>query len=113
VSIDGTEHFMDPATPDRLAAARSDAEGVLLLPGFDEFVLGYADRTAVVPAEFAARIVPGGNGIFRPTVVHRGQVVAVWRWTGRGAKRTVSVEPFTELTDVVAAAVPELAAALP
>jgi hypothetical protein len=113
VTVDGTEYLMDPATPDRLAAARAEAEGVLLLPGFDEFVLGYGDRTAVVPAEFAARIVPGNNGMFRSTVVHRGQVVAVWRWNGRGAKRTPAVEPFTELPDDVAAAIPDLATALP
>jgi hypothetical protein len=76
-------------------------------------VLGYGDRTAVVPAEFADRIVPGKNGMFRATVVHGGQVVAVWRWTGRGAKRTIDVEPFTELAPEVAAALPDLAAGLP
>ncbi|SOE04105.1 winged helix DNA-binding domain-containing protein [Blastococcus haudaquaticus] len=113
VTVEGTEYLMDPSTPDRLAAARTEAEGVLLLPGFDEFVLGYGDRTAVVPAEFADRIVPGKNGMFRATVVHGGQVVAVWRWNGRGQKRTVDVEPFTELTPEVAAAVPALAADLP
>jgi Winged helix DNA-binding domain len=113
VTVDGTEYLMDPATPDRLRAARAEAEGVLLLPGFDEFVLGYGDRTAVVPAEFATRIVPGNNGMFRSTVVHRGQVVGVWRWNGRGAKRTPAVEPFTELPDDVATAIPGLAAAFP
>jgi hypothetical protein len=113
VTIDGTEYLMDPASPDRLAAARAEAEGVLLLPGFDEFVLGYGDRTAVVPAELATRIVPGNNGVFRATVVHRGRVVAVWRWNGRGAARSPAVEPFTDLPDEVAAAIPGLAAALP
>ncbi len=113
MTVDGTEYLMDPATPDRLALARAEAEGVLLLPGFDEFVLGYGDRTAVVPPEFAARIVPGNNGMFRATVVHRGRVVAVWRWNGRGAKRVPAVEPFTELPDAVARVIPELAAALP
>ena len=114
VTVDGTEYLMDPATPDRLAAARGEAEGVLLLPGFDEFVLGYGDRTAVVPAEFAARIVPGNNGMFRATVVHRGQVVgdvAVERPGRRSA--SPAVEPFTELPDAVSAAIPDLAAALP
>jgi hypothetical protein len=113
VDVDGTEHLMDPATPDRLAAARAEADGVLLLAGFDEYVLGYADRTAVVPAEFADRIVPGGNGIFRPTVVHGGQVVGTWRRAGTGARRRVECEPFTTCPEDVAAAVPELAAALP
>jgi hypothetical protein len=113
VTVDGTEYLMDPATPDRLATALAEAEGVHLLPGFDEFVLGYGDRTAVVPAEFAARIVPGKNGMFRSTVVHRGKVVAVWRWNGRGAKRTPAVEPFTDLPDGVAEAIPAVAAALP
>ena len=28
---------------------------------------------------------PGGNGMFRPTVVSRGRVVGTWGWTGRGA----------------------------
>jgi hypothetical protein len=113
VTVDGTEYLMDPGTPDRLAAAKAEAEGVLLLPGFDEFVLGYGDRTAVLPAEFAARIVPGGNGMFRPTVVHRGQVVGTWKWTGRGAKRTVEAEPFTTFPAKLAAAVPKVAATLP
>jgi hypothetical protein len=113
VTVEGTDYLMDPGTPDRLAAARAEAEGVLLLPGFDEFVLGYGDRTAVVPAEFADRIVPGGNGVFRATVVHGGQVVATWRWTGRGAERTAAVEPFTELPVAIAEAVAGLAAALP
>jgi hypothetical protein len=113
VTVDGTEYLMDPDTPDRLAAARTDADGVLLLPGFDEYVLGYADRTAVLPAEHFERIVPGGNGVFRPTVVHRGQVVGTWKLTGRGAKRAVEAEPFTTFPKAVSTAVPKRAAALP
>ncbi len=109
VTVDGTEHFMDPATPERLAAARAEADGVLLLPGFDEYVLGYADRTAVLPAEHFEKIVPGGNGVFRPTVVRRGQVVGVWRWEGRGAARRVVAEPFTRFPKLLTRAVERLA----
>ena len=71
---EGVEHLMDPGTPQRLAAARDAAEGTLLLPGFDEYLLGYADRDAVLAPEHAERIVPGRNGVFRPTVVVGGQV---------------------------------------
>ncbi len=113
VDVEGTEMLMDPDTPDRLAACRAEAAGLHLLPGFDEVVLGYADRTCTVPAEHADRIVPGGNGVFRSTVVVGGCAVGTWRWTGRGARRTVAAEAFTTFPDGVADRVPELAAALP
>jgi hypothetical protein len=113
VEVDETEHLMDPATPGLLAAWREETRGVFLLPGFDEFVLGYADRRAVLDPEFADRIVPGGNGMFRPTVVTDGRIVGTWRWTGRGARRSVTATPFTAFPDEVAAAIPAIAAALP
>jgi hypothetical protein len=113
VDAGGTEMYLDPETPDRLAACRAEAEGLHLLPGFDEVVLGYADRTCTVPAEHADRIVPGGNGVFRPTVVTGGCAVGTWRWTGTGARRAVVAEPFTAFPDGVAERVPELAARLP
>ena len=112
LDVDGVEHFLDPATPDLLAACRSQARGTFLLPGFDEFVLGYADRSAVLDPEFADRIVPGGNGVFRPTVVHDGRIVGTWQWTGRGAKRTVTATPFRTFPAEAEAAIPDLAAAL-
>jgi Winged helix DNA-binding domain len=51
---------------------------VLLLPGFDELLLGYADRSASLATARAPSIVPGGNGMFRPAVVARGRVVGLW-----------------------------------
>jgi hypothetical protein len=108
--VDGVRHHLDPATPDLLAGCREEASGVFLLPGFDEFVLGYADRGAVLDAAFADRIVPGGNGMFRATVVSDGRIVGTWRRAGRGA---VDAEAFTAFDDDVAAMIPKLAAALP
>jgi hypothetical protein len=113
LEVDGVEYFLDPETPDLLAEHREDALASRLLPGFDEFVLGYADRTCAVPPEFADRIVPGGNGMFRPTVVSGGRVVGTWGYTGRGAKRTVTATPFTVFADEVMSTIPTLAAALP
>jgi hypothetical protein len=113
VDVAGTQMLMAPDTADRLAACRAEAEGLHLLPGFDEVVLGYADRTCTVPAEHADRIVPGGNGVFRPTVVTGGCAVGTWRWSGTGARRAVVTEPFTTFPDGVAERVPELAARLP
>ncbi|MFK3979190.1 winged helix DNA-binding domain-containing protein [Micromonospora sp. NPDC050397] len=113
VEVDGVEYLMDPLTPDLLDAHRSAAGGVFLLPGFDEFVLGYRDRTAVLPAEFADHIVPGGNGVFRSTVVSDGQVVGTWARSGRGANRSLVATPFETFPAEVLDSLPTLHAAWP
>jgi hypothetical protein len=113
LEVDGVEYLMAPETPDLLASFRRAACGVFLLPGFDEFLLGYGDRSAVLYPEFADRIVPGGNGMFRPTVVVGGRVVGTWARTGRGDPRDVIATPFTEFSGDVTAAITEAAAGLP
>ena len=105
--------MLDPATPELLAEHRAAASGTFLLPGFDEFVLGYGDRSAVLEPEHFQQIVPGNNGMFRPTVVHQGRIVGTWGWAGRGAKRVVSATPFTTWPEGVEARIPGLAADLP
>lgn len=113
LEVDGVEHHMDPRTPEVLDACRRQAGSVFLLPGFDELILGYEDRSCVLAPEHAQRIVPGANGMFRPTVVSDGQVVGTWRHAGRGAKRRVEATPFTTFPAGVAEAVPRVYADLP
>jgi winged helix DNA-binding protein len=113
IEVDGVQYFMDPQTPDLLDACLRRAKAVFLLPGFDEYILGYGDRTAVLPAEFANLIMPGGNGIFRPTVVSAGQVVGTWKHTGRGAKRRLEAIPFTSFTGTVSKAISQAYDRLP
>jgi hypothetical protein len=113
LTVEGTEHLLDPAVPDRLAACRAEARGTFLLPGFDEFALGYGDRAAVLAPEFATRIVPGNNGMFLSTVVVDGRIVGTWRFEGRGARRAAVGTAFRDEDAALVADVPELAAALP
>ncbi len=113
MTVDGTEYLLDPATPELLAACREEARGTFLLPGFDEFVLGYGDRSAVLDPAFATRIVPGGNGMFRSTVVVDGRIVGTWRYEGRGTRRAAVGTAFRPEDAGLVAGVPELAAALP
>ncbi|WP_432533811.1 winged helix DNA-binding domain-containing protein [Kineococcus arenarius] len=113
VDVEGTEHLHDPELPDLVAAHRRAAAGTHLLPGFDEFLLGYADRSHVLPAEHAERVVPGGNGVFRGTVVHGGVVVGTWsRGPGRSGEQ-VAAEPFGSFTPAQERGVRRCAAALP
>lgn len=48
-----------------------------LLPAYDEYLLGYKDRTDVLPKALAHR-VHNNRGIFQRTVVQGGQVVGNW-----------------------------------
>lgn len=73
--VDGKPYWFAPL---ETGAAFSDP-GIQLLPGFDEYLLGYKDRRAVLEAEHATKIVPGGNGIFKPMVVVDGQIVGTWK----------------------------------
>lgn len=57
----------------------SDPDGLHLLPGFDEMILGYSDRAATVAPEYQNAICPGNNGVFKPTIVHGGQVIGTWQ----------------------------------
>lgn len=113
LEVDGTTYHLDPEVPELLARHRDAAREVHLLPGFDEVVLGYADRSATIPPAHADRIVPGGNGVFRPTVLHDGVAVGTWRAGRRRSDPPVEVDPFEDLDPAVAAAVPERFAALP
>ncbi len=48
--------------------------GAFALPGFDEYLLGYQDRSAVLDAAYAEKICPGGNGMFASTIIIDGRV---------------------------------------
>jgi hypothetical protein len=76
----------------------SPAPTVLLLPGFDEFLLGYSDHDAVLVPEHSARVVPGENGIFLPMVVSNAQIVATWRRTIRGGTVDVVATSFAPMS---------------
>ena len=51
----------------------------LVLPGFDEFMLGYGDRSLILAPEHFQAVVPGNNGVFQSTLVLDGLVVGIWK----------------------------------
>jgi hypothetical protein len=83
-------------------------ERVVLLPGFDEYLLGYRDRSAVLDAAHTGLVNPGSNGILNPIVVIDGCAVGTWKRTlsRRGVRLTF--QPFAHFdatdTDTIHAA---------
>ena len=72
--------------------------GALLLAGFDEYVLGYRDRSPVLDHEHDGDVVPGKNGIFQPTLMLDGRVAGTWKAAEFRGAMTVEVLPFQPLS---------------
>lgn len=67
---------------------------VALLPQWDELLLGYRTREVCLPDEHLARVVPGRNMVFQPTVVADGEVVGTWRRRQAPSGTALEVELF-------------------
>jgi len=89
----GAEYWLSAAA----GSAAHEALRVHLLPGFDEYVLGYKDRGDVLAPEHASKIVPGNNGIFMPALVVDGQVVGTWTRTRTRTALSLTLHPFAPL----------------
>ncbi len=88
----GLEHIAaDGKTVVMAPGQAGKAGGVYLLPGFDEYLLGYKDRGDVLAPEHAGRITPGGNGVFKPMVVSNGRIAGIWQRSAQG----LAPESFT------------------
>lgn len=94
-TVGGQAYWMSPETP----AGAEHSPGLFLLPGFDEYMLGYKDRSAILEPIHAQKIVPGNNGIFNPTLVIEGKVVGVWKRTFKKDAVIVTVSPFDTLSE--------------
>lgn len=70
----------------------------LLLPGFDEYLLGFKDRTAFMAPEHMNAVVPGGNGMFRATAVYRGRVIGTWLRKVLTRRVVVTITPIVPVT---------------
>jgi hypothetical protein len=87
---DGTSYWLLPAT-----GTVGSTGAVRLLPGFDEFVLGYTDRTVSATRDELTRVVPGDNGMFLPAIVDAsGRLLGLWRKQQSKGTTTVSFELF-------------------
>lgn len=93
-SFEGVSHFMHAESEVPTAPAKSFA----LLPGFDEFVLGYKARDAVLDPMHFAKIVPGNNGMFMPTIVQDGRVIGTWKKTAKTRELMLEALPFEALS---------------
>ena len=77
--------------PHSLPDFSENADSVLLLPAFDEFLIAYSNRNAVIEND---KMVVSKNGIFWPIIVINGQVTGLWKRTIKKERVTVNIDPF-------------------
>jgi DNA glycosylase AlkZ-like len=96
---DGTDQpWVTSDLADAISAGLPTRHTTVALPGFDEFVLGYKDRSLHGDDTLLDRVVPGGNGIFRATVVRSGAVIATWTRSLVRDRVEIAVSPFSPLS---------------
>ena len=86
----GTETFwfannnILPATPHN---------SIYLLPAFDEFLISYKNRSAVITIEDHRKAI-SDNGIFRPVILANGQISGLWKRTIKKDTVIIDTEYF-------------------
>ncbi len=94
LQLGGSSYWLSPETAAMLDDDVPGSRSMLALPGFDEFLLGYQDRSLVLAPEFAELVVPGKNGVFKRIMVSGGEVVGTWARPASGKTVSVVPEPF-------------------
>jgi hypothetical protein len=79
------------------APAPSRSRAAHLLPAFDEYLIGYRDRTPVLDAALTRRVF-SVNGLVAPTAVVDGRVAATWK-RGTAAGDDIALDPLRALED--------------
>ncbi len=89
LAVKGKSYWMANDTPETLSAERR----IVLLPAFDEYIVGYKDRSIMLGNRHRAEVI-SMNGVFRPVIVLDGRVVGTWKRTVKGSRVIVEPAPF-------------------
>ena len=92
------------ASERRRTARAGRSPVVRLLGAFDNYNLGYVDRSFALPPEHEKKVNPGG-GIVRPAITVDGRIVGTWSSKRSGKRLAVTIEPFASLSDTVVKAI--------
>lgn len=95
-----SELISDQSTPQELFIHESSSgtistdETLHLLPSYDEYLLGYKDRSAIIQPEHYAKAY-NAWGIFYPVILHRGKIIGNWQKTGKGKGLKIETSFFS------------------
>ncbi|TGN06987.1 winged helix DNA-binding domain-containing protein [Leptospira ilyithenensis] len=72
--------------------------GIFFLAGFDEYIIGYAERNLFLDPEYS-KLVIQKNAIFKPTILKDGNVIGTWNKTETKNGLEINVSQFFKWKD--------------
>lgn len=84
--LNGVNYWM-PSLVEKISSS------TFLLPAFDEFLISYRNREALISKEISPKAI-SSNGIFRPIVVQDGQIAGIWKRTAKPRRIEIEITPF-------------------
>jgi hypothetical protein len=98
--VEGRTCWFAPLVAPPAAASADQSQAAHLLPNFDEYSVGYAERSALVDPRLAAKVnVQDAFVLLGPLVLVDGLACGTWKRTLNKGSVLIELNPFTELAD--------------
>lgn len=75
------------------------AQTAYLLPNYDEYIVGYTDRSAIFDTSHAPQLDARGNVLFQHTMVLDGRILGTWQRTFKKGAAIITASPFIALSE--------------
>ena len=85
--VDGVTYWVAASTPPVKNIPRTS----YLLPNFDEYMVGYTDRSAMIDSHHVEKLEAWRIYLLNPAIVINGKIVGTWKRTFK--RNTVIIEP--------------------
>ncbi|MFC7464836.1 DNA glycosylase AlkZ-like family protein [Brachybacterium sp. GCM10030252] len=109
----GEQLWWRPGLAEDYAVREKETMREMLLPGFDELVLGYRDRLYLMDEKRHQALVPGNNGVFKRAAIRRGEMRGTWTRKGPAGRRKLDLTELHPISASQRARYEKLFAAFP
>jgi len=92
--IDGKMYWFAASGP----LASKSSQAAFLLPNYDEYIVGYTDRTAIFDSSHSNKLDARGNPLFQHTILVKGRIVGTWKRILKKDALVIETKLFTRLT---------------
>jgi len=81
-----------------MTTTKVSRQAAYLLPNYDEYIVGYTDRSAIFDSSHVDKLDARSNPLFQHTLVINGQVAGTWKRTLKKDAVIIELNPFAPLT---------------